>query len=285
MKKLISLLLIILLCTSLFACGSSSSDESEITSPIYYFYADSSGNSKSFELDQEAKLHPYHLELLTNEDTVVTYEGDENYTIRKGVDVSKWQGYVDWEKVKADGYDFAFMRLGYRGYEEGLLHVDTTFHQNMQNAGEAGLDLGVYFFSQALTEEEAIEEANFVLEALQDYQLQLPIVYDPEFVYEENSRTKDLTGEQITKNSIAFCETIRAAGYNPMIYSNMYWEAELFDMSQLQDYPFWYADYTEKPQTPYDFSFWQYSDTGKVDGIEGNADLNIQFIPVKEAEK
>ena len=100
----------------------------------------------------------------------------------------------------------------------------------------------------------------------------------PEFVYEDDSRTKDLSGEQITKNVKAFCEIIENAGYESMIYASMYWEAEILDMGELKDYTFWYADYADKPQTPYDFAYWQYSDTGSVDGIEGNVDLNIQFI-------
>ena len=284
MKRRFPLLLITLLCTSLIACGNTASNESEIIQKTYCFYKDTAGRSYSYELDEEAKRHSYDIANIKREENTISYENDTNYTIRKGVDVSKWQNQVDWNKVKADGYDFAFLRLGYRGYEEGKLHVDNTFEQNITDAHAAGMDIGVYFFSQAISEEEAIEEANFVIQNLENYELELPVVYDPEFVDNENARTNGLGKEQITKNTIAFCETIKSAGYTPMVYANMYWQANLMDMSAIDDYLFWTADYTDYPQTPYAFSFWQYTDKGKVDGIRGNADLNIQFLPLAETE-
>lgn len=262
-------------------------DQTEATEtenqPEILRYVDAKGEWHETEILENVKKHDYNWDYLTNNENGISYEGDTRYTIRKGVDVSKWQGYIDWEKVKADGYDFAFLRLGYRGYgEAGNISIDETFHQNMQNARKHGIDLGVYFFSQAINEEEAQEEAEFVLNALEGYKLQLPIVYDPELISNDEARTDNVTGEQFTKNTIVFCEAIKAAGFEPMIYSNMIWEADLFDMTQLQDYPFWYADYEAVPQTPYDFTYWQYSETGKVNGIEGNADLNIQFIPTEQ---
>lgn len=284
MKKIniVVLVYIMLLCTIFTSCGKNADTKNAEIEPEIGYYVGTSGNTNEYEINPNAAKHPYNLELFIKNGEDVSYECDENFTTRKGVDVSKWQPNIDWEKVKAAGYEFAFFRLGYRGYQEGGLFIDETFYQNMENADKAGIDMGVYFFSQAVTEEEAIEEANFVLDALKGYEIQLPIVYDPEFVYEEDSRTKDLSGDQITKNTIAFCETIEKAGYSSMIYSSMYWQAEIFDMGELKDYSFWYADYMETPQTPYDFTYWQYSDTGSVDGIEGNVDLNIQFIPTKD---
>ena len=277
MKKIIVFILCITLLSTIFV-SCSKNTEVEYTEPETGYYISTSGKEMEYEINPNAARHPYNLDCFISDGTDVGYEGDENFTTRKGVDVSKWQGNVDWEKVKAAGYEFAFFRLGYRGYQEGGLFVDDTFYQNMENAGKAGLDLGVYFFSQAISEEEAIEEAYFVLNELENLEIQLPIVYDPEFVYEDDSRTKDLSGEQITKNVKAFCEVIENAGYESMIYASMYWEAEILDMGELKEYTFWYADYVDKPQTPYDFAYWQYSDTGSVDGIEGNVDLNIQFI-------
>ena len=282
MKKTeIFVLCIILLCITALSiifvsCGKSA--EVESTEVEIGYYIGTSGNENEYEINPYAARHPYDLDCFISDGTDVIYEGDENFSTRKGVDVSKWQGNVDWQKVKAAGYEFAFFRLGYRGYQAGALFVDNTFHQNMENAGKAGLDVGVYFFSQAISEEEAIEEAYFVLNELENYDVQLPIVYDPEYVYEDDSRTKDLSGEQIMKNIKAFCDVIENAGYDTMLYASMYWEAKILDMGELKDYTFWYADYADKPQTPYDFAFWQYSDTGSVDGIEGNVDLNIQFI-------
>lgn len=245
-------------------------------------YVDVEGNWHETTVLENVKKHSYNWQYLTNDANGVSYVGDENYTIRKGIDVSKWQGKINWEQVKADGYEFAFLRLGYRSYgKAGELSIDNTFYYNIENARKHGLDVGVYFFSQAVSEEEALEEANFVLATLGEYQLQLPIVYDPELISHDDARTDYVTGEQFTKNTIVFCEAIKAAGFDTMIYSNMIWEADIFDMSKLQDYDFWYADYEATPQTPYDFKFWQYSCTGKVSGINGNVDLNIQFIPVE----
>lgn len=175
--------------------------------------------------------------------------------------------------------EFAILRIGYRGYgEEGTLNADEKFAQNMENARKAGIDVGVYFFSQAVNEEEAKEEADFVLEHLKGQELQMPVVYDPEHILEDEARTDDVTGEQFTQNAKVFCKEIEEAGYDAMIYSNMLWEAYELDLEKLLDYPVWYADYEELPQTPYRFSMWQYSSTGSVAGIEGNVDLNIQLL-------
>lgn len=242
-------------------------------------FVDAHGQSYTTTINPNVKKHEYNWDFLVNDETGISYEGDSNYIIRKGVDVSYYQGNIDWEKVKAAGYDFAFLRIGYRGYgESGTLKADENFYTNIDAAQTAGLDVGVYFFAQAIDENEAVEEAEFVLAMLEGYELQLPVVYDPEFIREDEARTDDVTGEQFTLNTIAFCEKIKEAGYEPMIYSNMVWEATLFDIEKLQEYPFWYADYEPVPQTPYEFSFWQYSETGSVDGIEGNVDLNVQFL-------
>lgn len=244
-------------------------------------FVDAHGEWFETEIVSSVEKHPYDWNYLTNDETGISYE-DENFRIRHGIDVSKWQGTINWEKVKAEGYDFVIIRMGYRGYSEaGGLAIDEMFYQNIQGAQAAGIDVGVYFFSQAINEEEALEEAEFVLNALEGYDLQLPIVYDPELIRDQEARTNDVTGEQFTKNTIVFCDVIKAAGFEPMIYSNMVWEAFLFDMTQLQEYPFWYADYEPVPQTPYHFIMWQYSETGNVDGISGNVDLNIMFESIE----
>ena len=126
--------------------------------------------------------------------------------------------------------------------------------------------------------EEAKEEADFVLEHLKGQELQMPVVYDPEHILEDEARTDGVTGEQFTQNAKVFCKAIEEAGYDAMIYSNMLWEAYELDLEKLSDYPVWYADYEELPQTPYRFSMWQYSSTGSVPGIDGNVDLDIQFV-------
>ncbi len=204
---------------------------------------------------------------------------DDSYRSRLGVDVSHHQGRIDWQTVKNEGYDFAFLRLGYRGYgETGSINLDKEYDRNAEEARKAGLDVGVYFFAQAVNEEEAAEEAEFVIKHLRDHDINLEVVYDPESILDAKARTDDVSGEQFTKNTQVFCSMISEAGYRPMIYSNMKWEAFEFDMTQLTGYPFWYADYEPLPQTPYDFRYWQYTNEGHVKGISGAVDLDMEFI-------
>ena len=158
------------------------------------------------------------------------------------------------------------------------MNADRMALANIEEAQAVGMDVGVYVFSQAVNEEEADEEARFVLDQLQGRTLELPIVYDPELIRDDEARTDSVTGEQFTANTIAFCERVKEAGYQPMIYSNMVWEADLYDLGKLQSYPVWYADYEQIPQTPYAFRFWQYSEKGTVDGISGDVDLDVEFI-------
>lgn len=240
-------------------------------------FADASYGFHFMEVDEKANPMIYDLGAFEKDGHDMAYE-DEAYEYRLGVDVSKYQGQVRWNKVARTGYEFAFLRLGYRGYTKGDIFLDECFNENIKGATSAGLDVGVYFFSQAINEEEAVEEAKYCIEHVKGYDLKMPIVYDPETINSSDSRTNDITKEQFTKNCIAFCEEVKAAGYEPMIYANLLWEANKLDMGALTDYPFWYADYVGLPQSPYDFKIWQYTDTGSVKGITGNADINIQII-------
>lgn len=269
---------ICVLALSLFltGCGMSqktTKEEAEILS-----FVDAFGESYEVEVNPDIAPKIYQDSGFTREGDTLYYE-DDTFSSRLGVDVSYHQGEINWEKVKADGYEFAMIRIGYRGYgEEGTLNLDKRFHENIQNAQKAGLDVGVYFFAQAINEDEALEEAEFVLEQLMSYDLQMPVVYDPESILHEEARTDDVTGEQFTKNTKVFCERIQEAGFEAMIYSNMLWEAYELDLEELSAYLIWYADYEALPQTPYDFTMWQYTDSGSVDGIEGAVDLNIELV-------
>lgn len=208
---------------------------------------------------------------------ILQYE-DEIYSSHFGIDVSKFQKNINWEKVKEAGVEFAIIRAGYRGYgKEGSLHEDPYFKKNIQGAKAAGIDVGVYIYAQAINEEEAIEEACHILKIIEGYEIDLPIVYDPESVLNASARTDDVSPEQFTKNAVAFCKEITAAGYQPMIYTNMLWQAYKLDLSQLSDIPIWYADYERLPQTPYNFEIWQYSQCGRISGISGYVDLNIMI--------
>lgn len=204
------------------------------------------------------------------------YEKD-GVTSRIGVDVSSHQQQIDWEKVRAAGVDFAVIRVGYRGYTEGKLQEDAFFRQNMEQAAAAGLDLGVYFFSQAISIEEAVEEADFVLELLKDYDLQLPVYFDWEDI-EAEARSDAMNRIGLTGCAFAFCSRIEAGGREAGIYFNQVFGYQELNLYSLQDYDFWLAEYNPTPSFQYDFTLWQYSNCGNVDGIDTDVDLNLLFV-------
>lgn len=235
-------------------------------------------------IDNSLKMHSYDLNKFIRKGNLMSYE-DESYTSRVGIDVSHHQLVKDWNQVKAEGVDFAFIRIGARGYgDAGGFIKDKQFEYNLLNAKKAGIDVGVYFYSQALNEKEALEEAEYVLNNLKGRKLDLPVIYDPEHVYDKDNvtligRNSKVTKEQFTKNSVTFLKKIEEAGYRGGIYANMLWQTGEYDLSKLQNYPMWFADYEKKPQSPYDFEYWQYTSTGKLKAIEGSTvDMNIQLI-------
>ena len=197
-----------------------------------------------------------------------------------GVDVSSHQQQIDWELVAANGVEFAMIRAGYRGYTQGEIQPDDYFTQNIEGALAAGLDVGVYFFSQALDEAEAVEEANFVLEQIKDYPLSYPVIFDWEDI-EADARTDGMDSVQLTKNAIAFCDTVEQAGYRAGVYFNQRFGYEEFDLAQLQDYAFWLAEYNDTPSFSFHFQIWQYCNDGRVDGIQTDVDLNLAFLRAK----
>ena len=206
----------------------------------------------------------------------IGYSGAET---RTGIDVSVYQGDIDWEAVKADGIDFAIIRLGFRGYgSEGSMNLDRNFQSNLEGAISVGLDVGVYFFSQAIAPEEAAEEAEFVLSYLDGYELTYPVVFDWEVIGQESARTYGLDTETLCACANTFCSMVEEAGYRPMIYFNSYAGYVKYDLSQVLDYDFWFAQYSQVPTFYYDFQMWQYSSQGRVDGISGDVDLNLSFV-------
>ncbi len=195
-----------------------------------------------------------------------------------GVDVSSYQGEIDWAAVAADGIDFAMLRIGNRGYTEGGLKADSTFEANYAGATEQGLMVGVYFFSQAISAEEAQEEAEFVLSILDGKELSLPIVFDWEEITGAQARTDDLDGTTVTQCALTFCAVVQQAGYEAGFYCNGTAGYLIYDLSQLQEVDAWYAEYGDYPSFAYSFHMWQYSKTGTVAGISGNVDLNLYFL-------
>lgn len=212
-----------------------------------------------------------------DEDQVMGYYEDGEKISHKGIDVSRYQGEINWEKVAGDEVEYAFIRLGIRGYTEGALQEDEQFEANMKGARRNGIDVGVYFFTQAASAEEAEEEAQYVLDKIAPYEVDYPVVLDVEAVANAHARTRELTKEERTQYCIAFCEKIREAGYTPMIYGNLKTFMLMLDLEQLEDYDKWIADYGDGVYYPYAFRIWQYTDKGRVDGIGTDVDLNISF--------
>lgn len=198
-------------------------------------------------------------------------------TTSTGIDVSKWQGNIDWNAVKAAGIDFAIIRVGYRGSETGVLVEDPYYRQNINGATKAGIKVGVYFFTQAITEAEAVEEASMVLDRIAGYNLSYPIFIDSENG-SGNARANGLDKATRTACVSAFCKTIQNAGYRAGVYASKSWYNSKLDTSQLNSYCIWVAQYNTECTYTGRYSIWQYSSKGSVPGISGNVDLNISYM-------
>ncbi|MBQ7774568.1 MAG: glycoside hydrolase family 25 protein [Lachnospiraceae bacterium] len=241
-----------------------------------------SGEEEWVKINNKVEKHNYDFTKLVSQSNLMQYYKDGKECSFVGVDVSKYQEYIDFNKVKKAGIDFCMIRVGARGYGTGQLVLDEYFAENISNASNAGLDVGVYFFSQAVTEEEAIEEANMVLEQIKDYEIAYPVAFDMEYIENDTARVEQLDKSQKTAVARAFLDTIKNAGYTPMIYGKKEWLIKKVDLVLLSDYDVWLAQYEDVPDYPYKFSMWQYSNKGTVDGISGKVDLNISFIDYSE---
>lgn len=240
-------------------------------------YAD--GGYSFFSIKDNLKKHNYVYEnFVTQDNNEIVYMNEINQVLsEKGIDVSRHQEKIDWKKVAGDGVSYAFIRAGFRGNSEGKLVEDTYFSDNIGGALDNGIDVGVYFYTQAITEEEAKEEAEFVLDLIEPYDVTYPVVLDLEEVNNNSARTANMTREEYTRAAIAFCETIKEAGYTPMIYGNLKTFMIMLDMEQIEEYDKWFAYYDTSVYFPYDFSVWQYSSKGSVAGIKGDVDLNVSM--------
>lgn len=203
----------------------------------------------------------------------------DGMTIYNGIDVSYYQGKINWEKVRDAGTDFAFIRAGYRGYSTGTLVTDNSFAANVEGALKAGISVGLYFYTEAVNTKEAIEEANYCLDLAKDYKINFPIVFDFELTNTAGRLVKaKLSKSAATANCKAFCETIQAAGYTPMIYANRNDLMNKIDGASLsKSFPIWLAQYASKPTYTGSYQFWQYTSEGKVNGVSGPVDCNFWY--------
>lgn len=194
-----------------------------------------------------------------------------------GIDVSRWNEDIDWEEVARDGIEYAIIRCGYRGSSSGSLIEDSKFKRNMMDAASAGIKVGVYFFSQAITEKEAIEEASMVDELCKYFYLEYPVFIDSESAGGDG-RADDLSVEERTAITSAFCKTIKNAGYDVGIYASKNWFYDKLDMSKLESYNVWLAEYRDEPLYEGNYDMWQYTSKGNVNGVPTRVDLNISYL-------
>lgn len=250
---------------------------------LRYFYPDDvviydANNYYFFPVIDTLKRNTYKAENFVNTDEgLIEYYEDDALISHKGIDVSRYQETIDWEKVANDGVEYAFIRLGIRGYSEGKISKDDRFEYNIEEALKNDVAVGVYFFTQATSVEEAEEEAQFVLDEIEAYDVTYPVVIDVEALSNDNARTVDLTREERTDYCIAFCNKIKQAGYTPMIYGNLKTFMLMLDIERIEEYDKWFAQYDTQAYFPYEFKVWQYTDEGSVDGIDVNVDINISF--------
>lgn len=205
------------------------------------------------------------------------YKDKDMTTSIAGIDVSEFQGYIDWKQVKDSGIEFAFIRIGCRTYDDGGIIFDERFKENLYSADRAGIKTGVYFFSQALTVDEALEEADAVIKAIEPFNITYPVVFDWEIIAEDYARTDNISIESLSDCCVAFCERIKEAGYTPMIYQNKSTLLFNVDLPRVKEYDIWLAEYNDEPTYYYDFKIWQYASDGHVPGISTEVDMNVSF--------
>ncbi len=239
-------------------------------------YAD--GSEEWLQINPYWEKNTYDVTNIISSDGRLKYYSDGKKVSFIGVDISRYQKEVDFEALKDDGIDFVMIRLGARGYKSGEITLDEYFVSNIQKATDAGLDVGIYFYSQAITSQEALEEATLVLDNIKEYNVTYPIAFDMEFVENDSSRVETLTNEERTAVAATFLNHIKAAGYTPMLYGNPEWLLKRIDVSQFKESCIWLSQEEDIPTYPYRYEMWQYTKQGQVNGIDGFVDLNISFV-------
>ena len=216
------------------------------------------------------------LECFGTENGYKTYAAD-SVTAELGLDVSSHQGWIDWNAVAESDVDYVILRAGYRGYDSGSINQDEYFEYNIASATATDLGVGIYFFSQALSEEEAAAEAYTVLSLIEGYEIDYPIYFDWEPVSDETARTATISATEVTACAKKFCQVIEEAGYEAGVYFNLSMANHYYHLYELMEYEFWLAEYQDTPSYPYAIDMWQYTSHGSVPGIDTRVDLNLSF--------
>lgn len=233
-------------------------------------------NYKGLGSDEQIPINPYDMARLKNDENGYLSYADDKFKSLLVVDVSDHNGKIDWEKVKDSGVQGAMIRVGYRGWGNAEIVEDRYFQSNIAGAKAQGINVGVYFYSQATTPEEAIEEAEFVMDKVWGRRINLPVAFDMEpFMRQE--RFADHSKIQKTEMADAFLKVVKKFGYEGILYGNPTWLSNDVDMKKLAKYPVWLAHYTSFTDWPYEFRMWQFTSEGRVKGISGDVDLNLYF--------
>lgn len=233
----------------------------------------------------QAYVSPYDWNnLKLNDKGLYEYTNGIATQSRVGVDVSEHQGAIDWSQVKDYGIQFAYIRVGYRTTDDGTIYKDNYFDSNFRDARAAGLDVGVYFYSQATTTDEAVEEADYVVSQLQNADLAYPIAFDLEPTDGATNRASNMTTDQYTLVMKAFTDEVNRLGYQATVYGNAS-DLANYDLSSLSTYALWVASYGSIPQTNFDFTMWQYSNSGNLPGINTSVDMDLDLTQAYQAAK
>lgn len=236
------------------------------------------GSTEWVEINDKLAANSYDTAKFVYQNPQMKYYVNGKQASWFGVDISSKQGIVDFEKLKKAGVDFVMIKVGGRGYSSGNIVLDSSYKDYMNGAKNAGLGIGVYFYSQAVDKDEVCEEAETLLELIKDYPVKYPVVFDMESVEGDVARTDALDVSTRTELARIFLKTIKAEGYTPMLYGDKEWLVTKLDLEKLQDYDVWLSQETDTPDYPYEYTMWQYNKSGTVSGISGTAGLNISLV-------
>lgn len=236
------------------------------------------GTSEWVEINPYWKKNTYDFTNLVSKNDLLHYYSDGKQVSYLGIDLSKYQQSVDFTALKNEGIDYCMLRVGSRGYKTGTIQEDEKFQEFITGAEEAEMPVGLYFFSQAVTEAEAVEEANFVVSKIGEHKISYPIAFDMEFIENDDSRIETLTKTEKTNIALAFLNRIKEAGYTGMLYGNKEWLLKRIELHRLDGFDIWLAEEDDIPDYPYMYSMWQYTRQGEIYGVDGYVDLNISFI-------
>jgi GH25 family lysozyme M1 (1,4-beta-N-acetylmuramidase) len=254
---------------------SEKSEEDEEATSITVRLSD--GTKEEVDLDEDIDRNTYDYSNLTSKSPLMTYSVDGNVVSTCGVDISANSGEVDFSKLKSAGVDFVMIKIGARGYSSGNIVMDENYEDNLAAAKKAGLDIGVYFCSQAVSKSEAKEEADVVLDAIEKYTIKYPVAYVMENVTDDMARIEALDTSERTQMAKSFMDRVENSGYTPILYGDLEWLMTYVDMSKLDDYDVWYAQDSSKPDFPYEFTMWQYSSNATIKGIDSKAAMILSF--------